>query len=56
LHQILPGDKRNVFIDIQVVDLDRAALGDTAVGFMAAADKDKAALKKAVRKVLFSTA
>jgi hypothetical protein len=54
LHQLIPGDKRNVFIDIQVVDLDRAALGDNTVGFMAAADKDKAALKKAVRKVLFS--
>lgn len=49
---VLPGEKRSLAIDIQAVELDKAALGDVPpVGFVAASAEQRAALKKAVKAV-----
>lgn len=52
VESILPGQKKSLAIDIQIVELDKAALGDVPpAGFVAASAEQKAALKKAVKTV-----
>ena len=56
LKHIVPAKKQNVVIDIRVVELDTAALGDgPPAGYVARDDRRKAALSKAVTKTHAAT-
>jgi len=52
LERVVPAEKRNMVIDVRVVELDPAALGvEEPAGFVARTDAQKAALKKATTTV-----
>jgi len=52
LKRVVPAEKRNVVIDVRVVELDRTALGvEEPAGFVAVTDPQKETLKKATTKV-----
>jgi len=52
LNRVVPAEKRNMVIDIRVVELNAAALGvEEPAGFIARTDAQKATLKQATTKV-----